>query len=268
MVEYTSGTSSWRKAVLRAGRGFSRIPGRRRSGWTLGVPLIAAIAGLLFTVSATTSQGTTLREDNSVRLDQLVGKKEVEVGAAVQDVNRLRADIDALTGTQAGGDGPVSAERARGEGYLADAGLTAVHGPGLTVRMDDAPPGGNGLSTGATQDDLVVHQQDVQAVVNALWAGGAEAMTIMGVRVVTTTAVLCVGNTLLLDGRRYSPEFVISAIGDPARMQASLDAAHGVQAFRDAVRAYGLGYSVTRETDIVAPAYQGSVLLRHASVPR
>jgi hypothetical protein len=59
----------------------------------------------------------------------------------------------------------------------ADAGLTALSGPGVTVRLDDAPRRADGArSAGATVDDLVVHQQDVRAVVNALWAGGAEAV--------------------------------------------------------------------------------------------
>lgn len=268
MVEYTSGASSWRKAVLRAGRAFGRLPGRQRSSWTLGVPLIAALAGLLFTMSATTSAGTSLRQER-VELGQLIDKKQVETDQARRQLEELRDEIESLTTAQGGGDGALAQERSRGEGYLAAAGLTAVHGPGLTVRMNDAPPSSDDLSPDtATQDDLVVHQQDVQAVVNALWAGGAEAMTIMDQRVIATTAVQCVGNTLLLDGRRYSPEFVISAIGDPVRLQAALDASLGVQAFRDAVRDYGLGYSVTRETDIDAPAYQGPVLLRHASVPR
>ena len=49
-------------------------------------------------------------------------------------------------------------------------------------------------------------------MVNALWAGGAEAMTIMGERVIATTAVRCVGNTLLLHGRVHSPPFTVAAI--------------------------------------------------------
>ena len=64
-------------------------------------------------------------------------------------------------------------------------------------------------------DDVVVHQQDVQGVVNALWAGGAEAMQIMDQRVISTSAVRCVGNTLILQGRVYSPPYDIKAIGNP-----------------------------------------------------
>src|SRR6185437_12861986 len=115
----------------------------------------------------------------------------------------------------------------------AAAGLTALRGPGLTVRLDDAPRRADGSRpAGARPDDLVVHQQDVQAVVNALWAGGAEAMTLMGVRVIATSAVRCVGNTLLLDGQVYSPPFEIAAIGDQVRLQRSLDDTEGVALFR------------------------------------
>ena len=68
------------------------------------------------------------------------------------------------------------------------------------------------------QRDLVVHQQDVQAVMNALWAGGAEAMSLQDQRVVSTSAFRCVGNVLCLQGRLYSPPYVIRAIGDPDAM--------------------------------------------------
>src|SRR3712207_6487557 len=96
-----------------------------------------------------------------------------------------------------------------------------------------------------SNDDLVVHEQDVQAVVNALWAGGAEAMTIMGVRVISTSAVRCAGNTLLLHGRVYSPPFTITAIGDPARLSGALAESEGVRQFRDAAADFGLGYAET-----------------------
>ena len=58
-----------------------------------------------------------------------------------------------------------------------------------------------------------VHQQDVEAVVNALWAGGAESMEVMGQRLLPTSAVICSGNVLPLQGKKYSPPFTISAIG-------------------------------------------------------
>ncbi len=102
---------------------------------------------------------------------------------------------------------------------------------------------------------------------NGLWSGGAEAMSIMGVRVISTSAVRCVGNTLLLHGRVYSPPFEIIAIGDPEPMRQSLAASSGVQAFRQAVADYGLGYRETVEGNTTVPAYDGSTALRTATVP-
>jgi uncharacterized protein YlxW (UPF0749 family) len=141
-----------------------------------------------------------------------------------------------------------------------------VHGPAVRVRLDDAPRRADGSRpAGASADDLVVHQQDVQAVVNALWAGGAEAMTIMNVRVISTSAVRCVGNTLLLNGRVYSPPFVVTAIGDPGRLRGALDASDGVRAFREFVRDFGLGYTVEDEADVTLPGYEGSTSLQYAN---
>ena len=69
---------------------------------------------------------------------------------------------------------------------------------------------------------LIVHQQDIQAVVNALWAGGAEAMTVQGQRVVSTTGIRCVGNTVVLHDVPYAPPYVISAIGPTDQMLAAI----------------------------------------------
>jgi uncharacterized protein YlxW (UPF0749 family) len=225
-------------------------------------------AGVLFTLSATTAKGTTLREERTPELAQLLEERQADLDDATSRAEQLRKEIDNLTNALAGGDTPIAAEVARRETYKQAAGLTALHGPGVTVRLNDAArlPDGSYPDV-ASVDQLVVHQQDVQSVVNALWAGGGEAMTIMGVRILSTTAVQCVGNTLLLDGRRYSPEFVISVIGDPTKLEAALNASPGVQAFQAAARDLGLGYKVTQEKDIVAPAYQGSVELRDATVP-
>lgn len=105
----------------------------------------------------------------------------------------------------------------------------------------------------------------MQAVVNALWAGGAEAMSIMDVRVLATSAVRCVGNTLLLHGRVYSPPFKIVAIGDPAAMQRALAESEGVRWFKAAVDDYQLGYRESVST-VTVPAFEDSTALRSAKV--
>jgi uncharacterized protein YlxW (UPF0749 family) len=141
-------------------------------------------------------------------------------------------------------------------------GLRAVTGPGIRVVLDDADEqaGDDGL----VANQKVVHQSDLQAVVNALWAGGAEAMTIAGQRVIATSAVRCVGNTLLLNGEVYSPPFRVAAIGPGRTMRDRLDASDGVGQFKEAASYYGLGYTVETTDAMTLPAYTGSVALSYA----
>jgi len=132
------------------------------------------------------------------------------------------------------------------------------------VRLDDAPRPAEGQPAASSNpDDLVVHQQDLQSVLNALWAGGAEAVTVMGDRLVSTSAVRCVGNTLLIQGRLVGPPFVIDAIGPAARMRAALDEEPGVALFRRYVDSYGLGFALADRSRLDLPAYTGPLELIH-----
>ncbi|GAB7041402.1 MULTISPECIES: DUF881 domain-containing protein [Catenuloplanes] len=265
-MEYTDDVRSWRQVLRRA---TGALPpgrrGRKPTVWSIGTPVIALAAGLLFTTSATTAAGTALREDRRPQLAQLIEDERDRVEAAEERADALRDDVRAQTDAQGSSNSSVQAQNDRAGTYEQRAGFTALGGPGMRVVLDDAPH--TDATDGATNDDLVVHQGDVQAVVNAMWAGGAEAMSIMGVRVISTSAVRCVGNTLLLHGRNYSPPFEIIAIGDPESMRASLASSSGVQAFRQAVADYGLGYRETVEGNTTVPAYDGSTALRSADVP-
>jgi len=89
----------------------------------------------------------------------------------------------------------------------------------------------------------VVHQQDIEAVLNALWSAGAEGIQMQDQRIIATSAPRCVGNTLLLNGRTYSPPYVITAIGDAAAMQAALAASPLVTLYKQYVVRFGLGYT-------------------------
>jgi uncharacterized protein YlxW (UPF0749 family) len=111
---------------------------------------------------------------------------------------------------------------------------------------------------------LVVHQQDIQAFFNALWAGGAEAVSLQGQRLVSTTGIKCVGNTVVLDGVPYSPPYVIEAIGNRAQLNLALDQSPEVVTYRDYVEQYQLGLETRTLSDIEMSAYAGTVSLTHA----
>ncbi len=233
--------------------------------WRLLVPCILLGAGVLFSTSAETSDGTDLRSDGRVQLEQLIAERDSTVRQLDAQLRNLRREVDAVTAAESKQDAGVAVQQRRVDGLRAPAGLTALRGPGVVVRLDDAPRQADGsLPAGASVDDVVVHQQDVQAVVNALWVGGADAMSIMGQRVVATSAVRCVGNTLLLQGRTYSPPFVIAAIGDHSKLLAALANEPGVSILQQYVAAYGVGYQVDTKTEVTVPAFDGPLSLVHA----
>ena len=232
------------------------------SGWRIGAVVVFLLAGLLLGTARSYSRGEDIR-NRSVDLSALVSGAGGRVAGAQARAAALQQNIDALAGSDLSPQ--VARVRAAAEPLQRVAGLTAVRGPGLRVSLDDAQRDSDGnYPDGVDPDDLVVHQQDVQSVVNALWAGGAEAMTIMDQRVVTTSAVRCIGNTLLLQGRAYSPPFVIAAIGDQARMSKALDAEPGVALFQTFVEKYRLGFDIEPVPTVDMPAYAGIVRLSAA----
>ncbi len=264
-----TGTPSWRLVLRRATSSLGpRQPAHGSRGWSVGVPLIALAAGLLFTTSATTADGTALRDDRRPQLAQLISDKRERLKVREQTAAKLRSEVDQGTARLAEVDGPVNQARQGANALRAPAGFTALQGSGLSVSLDDSSRRSNDFvaANAPDNDDLVVHQGDVQAVVNAMWAGGAEAMSIMDVRVISTSAVRCVGNTLLLHGQVFSPPFKITAIGEPTAMRRALESAEGVRQFRDAVADFGLGYTETVERNVTVRAYDGSSDLRSARV--
>jgi len=236
--------------------------------WSVLVPVTALLAGLLFATSAATAKGTDLRAGRRSQVTELISSQRADLVKQERAAARLRREVTDLQAVAAVGNSTVAGVRAQGDALAGATGLTAVSGPGLTVSLDDAPRRDGVDPASKDPDDLVVHQQDVQAVVNALWAGGAEAMTLMGQRVISTSAVRCVGNTLVLHGQVYSPPFVVRAIGDRSALRAALDAEPGVQFFKTFVDQYGLGYSVRGSDHLELPAYDGSLDLPHVAAAR
>ena len=167
----------------------------------------------------------------------------------------------------------VNAESINGfDGVLLSpaAGFTSMVGPGLVITLNDAPQVDLSIPESERPDvnDLLIHQEDVQSVVNALWAGGAQGISLMGKRVIATSAVKCVGNTLLLHGKVYSPPFRIEAVGDVTKLTKSLRDDVNVAILQDYVDLFGLVYEVQRATLIELPPYEGSLLLDNVQVKR
>ncbi|WP_375498067.1 DUF881 domain-containing protein [uncultured Jatrophihabitans sp.] len=237
-------------------------PGSGTRTWRLLVPVVSLVAGVGFATSARDSHGTELRAPGIVSLGDTVRSAERTVRGLNAQVSSLQVQVQSAAALAGSTDGRVSAAQRRVAPLAAAGGLTAVHGEGTLVVLDDARIGA--ANAGVDPNQLVVHQSDLQSVVNALWAGGAEAMSIAGERVIPTSAVRCVGNTLLLNGDVYSPPFRVAAVGPSATMQKQLASSPGVKAFQEAAGYFGLGYTVESKDRVDVPAYTGPLTLSYA----
>ncbi len=233
-------------------------PHPRRSRHLAAVAVVL-IAGLMLGISAANAGDSDLRADGRTDLTDLIRDRSRESAELEQDIERTRQQVDGLTAEHT-----VSTDLTdRIEGLGLQTGLVAEQGPGLRVTLDDAPFPGGELPDGVTADYYIIHQQDIEAVLNALWAGGAEAVSVMGRRVVSTSAVKCVGPVLLLDGAQFSPPYRIAAIGDPRELAQALDESSAVDDYRAWADEIGLGYDVNPEDQLEIPAYEGSTDLSY-----
>jgi uncharacterized protein YlxW (UPF0749 family) len=245
----------------------SARPGKSRRGWgwwRVGTPLVVLLCGALFVVSAENSGGTDLRPGRYIDLASLVSNEADDYAALKERVADLNSDVAILTNSV--NDRDVNRYQRRIEKLEDPAGMVPRSGPGITVTLSDAPEDVIN-STTLDLNYLVVHQQDIQAVVNAMWKGGATAVTIQGQRVVSTTGIKCEGNAVQLQGVPYSQPYVISAVGDQTALLSAIDSDSYLEVYRDqaADPDISVGWDLQEEDLLTAPAYDGMLDLNYAT---
>lgn len=227
----------------------------RTLGWSVGI--VGFIAGIMFATNATLF-ATPPDQRRPQNLADLVHIERQRLSETNKEVEALRSEVAELITKQDSVLAPTP------ELEIA-VGRTAVEGQGVTVKLWDAPIR-DPLPEGIRPDDLIVHQQDLEGVMNAMWAGGAEAMSVQGHRVTSRSSIRCVGNVLLIDGSVYSPPYVISAIGDSRALEASLMSSPHVQTYLDYVEALQLGWSLESSDRLTIAADEGILAMNYAGL--
>lgn len=142
-------------------------------------------------------------------------------------------------------------------------GLVELEGPGITMRLDDS------TLRSATNDpeeieSLILHDYDLQRVVNELRVAGAEAISLNGQRIVERTAIRCVGPVAHVNNVPIGTPYQITAIGDPQVLRSGLTIRGGIV---DWLKTLGFPVDLKALPKVRVPAYTGPVELRHASPP-
>lgn len=129
-------------------------------------------------------------------------------------------------------------------------GTTDVHGEGIIITLYDS-----------NSSDSIVHDSDVLTVVNELRVAGAEAICVNEQRIITTSAIRCVGSVIQVNYQKVAAPFVIKAIGNAQYLESALTIKNGIV---DILNGYGLRVTIARESDINIPKYDGALTFNFA----
>jgi uncharacterized protein YlxW (UPF0749 family) len=215
-------------------------------------------------VSAQSSEGTDLRPGRYDDLATLTDS-EVDRAATLQgQVTDLTQQVRDLTDQVQ--DDDVQRYQRQVKALEDPAGLRARTGPGVVVTLSDAPAEVIDAATG-DKNLLVVHQQDIEAVVNALWQGGARAVVLQGQRVVSTTGIKCEGNSVVIQGVPYPQPYVIEAVGDVGTLTSALASDDYLKIYRSQSEdpTIDVGWQLDMKDELTAPAYDGLLDLSYAT---
>lgn len=168
----------------------------------------------------------------------------------------LRREVQQVRDRALGEDDRGRAAAAQVSALELVTGGVAVHGPGLVVTLQDAPDAADAAATdrGGQLGSGRIFDRDIQDVVNALWAAGAEAISVNGQRLTAETAIRSAGEAILVDFRPLSPPYVLKAVGDVDAMEPAFADGQTARRFKTWTSLYGLGFDVTRGTDLRLPA--------------
>jgi uncharacterized protein YlxW (UPF0749 family) len=235
----------------------TRARRRRLTGQVL-VAAVLALAGLM--VGVTYHQASAGAQ----------GRAQVRE-ALVADIDREQGTVDALTGQLGTLRGAVdrtrdAALRATGDGQGALDELAAaeqaaaavpVTGPGLRVTLADAPSGAAADPVGGrptAPSGATVRDSDLQLVVNALWAAGAEAISIDGQRLGPTSTIRTAGEAILVDFQPVASPYQVNAVGDENGLSQRFLADPEVQALALVTQSYGLRFEFAKQGRLSLPA--------------
>ena len=232
------------------------------SSWQVTGFLALLLLGFLIAAQAA-SQAPRVRYTTQERqpLVETALGLQAQQGALKERIVSLRSQITEAERSSEGSNVLVRQLNAASQAARIAAGLVTLTGPGIVLRLEDSP---EQVPADTAPDDYLVSGADLRTVVEELWLAGAEAVAVNDERVVGTTAIVDIGGALLVNSAYLAPPYQVTAIGPTDLYQRLSESA----SFRDFVNAratrFGIRLSFAEGSDLVVPAFAGSVSLRYA----
>ncbi len=226
--------------------------------WVISITMACLVLGFLLSLQIRLQNSATLAssDDKNDVLIALVKNNEAEIADYETTLSDLRRQYEEMT-AKSSNQSEVQALQGQLSELQAQAGLTALEGPGIIVTLDDNVVG---LSSSPQNDanNYIIHYQYILRIVNDLKRGGAEAISVNDQRLVTTSEIRCVGNTILVNTTRLAPPFEIRAIGDVLSLEDAILNSWQFDTLK--MLNFPASYKTTspQEPKLSVPAYSGS----------
>lgn len=224
---------------------------------TLGIMCFALTAGICIqikTVKSTNSAVSQSYTENNLRAEVLKYKEKYD--NKIKEIEKIDEELEKAISTATANNSEL--EEAKNQIVEGNKiiGLTEVKGPGVIINVADSELDS---SLSADPSRLLVHDKDILCIVNELKNAGAEAIAINGQRVISTTAIICGGNIININGERIGSPFTIQAIGLPETL-ANLDRPGG---YLKDLRERKIQVDLKKSNNITIPKYSGVLNLKY-----
>jgi uncharacterized protein YlxW (UPF0749 family) len=247
-------------AAAAAKRGDSAAPqrGRERAfGWlwqALAALLIATVFAAAVAQARSVAPG--LRNAQQLLL-QNVRSSEATAAKLGQQRGSLSTQVDDVQRHALADNAEGQRLLTRLDALSLAAASKPVIGPGLTVTVTD-PGASPNLSDVSKQrvngSRQIILDRDLQLVVNSLWASGAEAISVGGVRIGPNVTIRQAGGAILVDNNPTSSPYQLLAVGPPHAMRDVFDHSPGLLRLRLLEASYGVAVSVNVADGLSLPA--------------
>jgi uncharacterized protein YlxW (UPF0749 family) len=138
-------------------------------------------------------------------------------------------------------------------------GLTELKGEGINITVEDNE---NATINDENLTNELVHNTDLIELVNELKNAGAEAISINGQRIVSTSCINCDGTVISVNGKKINSPFVISAIGN----KESLSGITRPGSYIELMEEDGISVKVEKLTSVIIPKYNGVMTSKYMKI--
>lgn len=210
----------------------------------LGIMCFLLTVGIFIQVKTVNGSGTAVAKttkENELRDNVLEMKEKYEKQYKV--LQSKEKELSDLINNASSNDSTSSELSEEIDKFNAMAGLTKVTGEGILVKLSD---GDNANS--------IIHDSYLRDIVNELCNAGAEAISVNGERVVSTTAIECMGSVIKINDEKISSPFEIYAIGSKNLLESALNTSGR---YVELLKGYGVNVEIKKMDSIVIDKYDG-----------